>query len=247
MNNYLRIFDRYENMIKLAALAIMFVLVYNQLIYVDNKVQKVGEKVQDLVIKETLDKPEPYTKRDLMSDMTENDKLMRVYMGSQAREFYGLSAQGLNYFRNIKIAIEDDLADAYVFGRMSSGIALKVAKYNGSNSTVEFYNKWEMPVSGDNDPWLKNFPNSPYLAFNSEIIPWPNCGPNQVPTIAAEPVRTVNSQYEFDVRVRELDKVRSWQVVFDGVDILDARAVNGMRAIVIWTCKAQDFEEETQE
>jgi hypothetical protein len=233
--NLERIFHNHEGILKLSISVLMFVFLYGAISKQDKKINYIGNIVQELETDNKL-KRDTYTRDDMMADLATSEKFSRIYMGNMVREINDRSADFLLFNESLKNQLQKDNNSTVVSQRLSNGLSVSVAKFNEAAGTVEFHNKWEMKVDGLDDPWLKNFPKQPFLAYNSEIIPWPKCPEDKKPSIAAEKVVRIGKIFQGELIVKEFDKIKSWQVTFEGEELLNKLIVQNQRALVIWTC-----------
>jgi hypothetical protein len=233
--NIERILQNHDGILKLTISVLMFIFLYGAISKLDQKLNLIGNIAQDLELASRL-KNDDYSRDDMMSDLASSEKFSRIYMGNMVREINDRSAKFLSFNESLKNQLQKDNNNTVVSHRLSKGLDVPVASYNEAAGTVEFHNKWEMKVAGPNDPWLSNFPKRPFLAYNSEIIPWPTCADDKKPSIAAEVVVAIGKKFKGDLIIKEFDKIKSWQVTFEGVDLMDLGVVQNQRALVIWTC-----------
>ena len=218
--NIERIFHNHEGILKLSIAVLMFIFIYSAISKLDGKINAIGNIVQDLELASRL----------------KNEDYSRIYMGNMVREINDRSGQFLSFNESLKKQLQKDNNNTVVSQRISKGLDVSIASYNEAAGAVEFHNRWEMNVSGVDDPWLSNFPKRPFLAYNSEIIPWPACDEGKKPSIAAEEVVAIGKKFQGKLVIKEFDKIKSWQVTFEGVDLMNLAVVNNQRALVIWTC-----------
>jgi hypothetical protein len=233
--NIERLIQNHDGILKLSIGVLMFVFLYSAISKQDEKINYIGSIVQDLELANRL-KTVEYTRDDMMADLASSEKFSRIYMGNMVREVNDRSASFLSFNESLKKQLQKDNNDTIVSQRFSNGLLVPVASFNEAAGTVEFYNKWEMDVEGPNDPWLSNFPKRPLLAYNSELIPWPECAEDKQPSIAAEKVTAIGKRFQGELIIKEFDKIKSWQVTFEGADLMDLAIVTNQRALVIWTC-----------
>jgi hypothetical protein len=233
--NVERILQNHDGILKLSISVLMFIFLYGAISKLDQKLNLIGNIAQDLELANRL-KNDEYNRDDMMSDLASSEKFSRIYMGNMVREINDRSAIFLSFNESLKNQLQKDNNNTVVSQRLSKGLDVPVASYNEAAGTVEFHNKWEMIVAGPNDPWLSNFPKRPFLAYNSEIIPWPTCPTDKKPSIAAEVVVAIGKRFKGDLIIKEFDKIKSWQVTFEGVELMDLGVVQNQRALVIWTC-----------
>jgi hypothetical protein len=233
--NVERLLQNHEGILKLSIGLAMFIFLYGAISKLDQKVNLIGNITQDLELANRL-KNDAYNRDDMISDLASSEKFRRIYMGNMVLEINDRSANFLPFNESLKNQLQKDNNNTVVSHKLSKGLDVPIASYNEAAGTVEFHNKWEMNVVGQNDPWLSNFPIRPFLAYNSEIIPWPTCADDKKPSIAAEPVVAIGKKFQGNLIIKEFDKIKSWQVAFEGVDLMDLGVVQNQRALVIWTC-----------
>jgi hypothetical protein len=233
--NIERFLQNNERIIKLTIGVLMFFFIYSAISKLDDKINLIGNIAQDLELVIKSNK-EVYSRDDMIADLASNEKFSRIYMGNMVQKINDRSAGFISFNETLKNQIQKDMNNTVVSQRFSKGLDVPIASYNEAAGTVEFHNKWEMAVTGPNDPWLSNFPKRPFLAYNSEIIPWPVCVDDMKPSIAAEKVIAIGKKFKGNLVIKEFDKIKSWQITYEGTDLMNLAVVQNQRALVIWTC-----------
>lgn len=230
-----RVINKYQHTLQLIVVGIIFILLFNQTEDVKTEMNNLVSEVSEVKLNQLFPKSE-FTTDTLMQELAKDDKLLNIYTGNLLLGMNQTAKDFLSVNQLIVNEIELDKRDGLVFGKLASRLASPTGNFNSENSVVNFFNKWEVPVDGSKDFWVTNFPAQPYLALNSELIPWPNCPDGSSPLIASTEAYKMGTQFFGELIIKEYKKLKSWQVTFDGVDLFDKNVIANQRALILISC-----------
>ena len=230
-----RIINKYQHTLQLVIVGFIFLLLFNQTEEVKDELRTLAEEVSEVKLNQLFPKNE-FSTDDLMESLASNDKLLNIYTGNLLLGMNQASPDFLPVNQLISSEIELDKRDGLVFGKMADRLSSPTGNFRPDSEVVNFYNKWELAVDGSTDFWVTNFPAKPYLAFNSELIPWPKCSEGASPLIASTEVYKIGTQFYGELIIKEYPKLKAWQVTFDGLDLFDKSAISNQRALILISC-----------
>lgn len=230
-----RIVNKYQHTFQLIVVGIIFVVLFNQTEEVKGELNNLTTEVSEVKLNQLFPQVEFSTDK-LMESLADDDKLLNIYTGNLLLGMNQSSSDFLPVNKLLLDEIEVDRRDSIVFGKLARRLSSPTGSFKSESNVVQFFNKWELSVDGSSDFWVTNFPSNPYLAFNSELIPWPSCPEGTSPLIASTEAYRIGSRFVGELIVKEYQKLKAWQVTFDGIDLFDKEVISNQRALLLISC-----------
>lgn len=234
--NFERVQQKYSLSIYITISAILFLLVFNLLKLQESKQDDVLSELQSIKLNQ-LFPTTPFDNDALVDALLDDDKMLDVYTGNLLLGMNQAAKDFLSVNEVIYKEILQDNKDQKLFKSLAIRLSSPVGTFNQQNNVINFYNKWEVPVQDQTDFWVTNFPSNPVIALNSQLIPWPKCPEGTSPLIASKEAYRIGSQFYGQLIIKEYQKLASWQVTFDGVDLFDKNVIQNQRALLLISCK----------
>lgn len=234
--NFERLQQKYSLSVYITVSALLFIVLFNMLKGLETKNDILYEEIQNVKLNQLFPKS-AFDNDALFDALVENDKMLNVYTGNMLLGMNQSAKDFLKVNDAILREISQDQKDAELYKRLAQRLSSPIGTYDSENEAVNFYNKWQADVTDNTDFWVTNFPSNPIVALNSELIPWPVCPEGTAPLIASKEVYRIGSAFYGQLIIKEYQKLKAWQVTFDGVDLFDINTLQNQRALLLISCK----------